>query len=77
MIKSEKNDFIKSLNVFELVNRDIGYIKELLKDFDLEERDVRSCKYLNMYDEGISFCIKDETVDFIYLYNKNIMKFNQ
>jgi hypothetical protein len=77
MIKNEKLDIIKEINLLDLLEKDNQYIKNLLINFDLEERDVKSYKYFNLYNEGISFCMKDEKVDFIYLYNKNIMKFNQ
>lgn len=77
-MKTKENlDFVKDLNILDLLNKESIYIKNIFKDFDLEERDVRTCKYLNLYKEGISFCMKEEKVDFIYLYNKNIMKFSQ
>ena len=79
MQKNEKSNsvIINKIKISELLEKDNQYIKNLFIDFNLEERDVKIYKYINIYDEGISFCIKDEKVDFIYLYNKNIMKFSQ
>jgi len=76
------NDEEKQLNfnnndLFLFLGKNIDEIKPYIEVLKNEIKEISQSKYINFYDYGISFCLENNLIESIYIYNKNIMKFNR
>jgi hypothetical protein len=76
------NDEEKQLNLndsdlFPLIGQNFNKIKPYVDNLKNEIKNLNPYTYINFFDDGISFCLVNELIESIYIYNKNIMKFNR
>lgn len=77
MNSDEKQLSFDNVNIFEFFGKGFDEIKYFIDNFNNEIRDINEYRYINFNDSGISFCMKNCSIESIYLYNQNIMKFNR
>lgn len=72
--------FTERLNTSDVrtfIGENIEKINDYIQNLKNEIRNIKNYKYINFYEVGISFCLVNDVIESIYLYNQNIMKFNR
>ena len=65
------------IEVRNLLNENVEKIQSFINSYKNEIKQIKEYKYINFFDDGIGFCLVNDIIESIYLYNKNIMKFNK
>jgi len=77
MLTAKNNLKIIELDLMDLLNQNLDKLQQFIDDLKNDIRQIKHYKYVNFYEEGISFCLVNDKIESIYIYNQNIMKFNR
>lgn len=77
MITPKNNLKLIELDLMDLLNQNIDKLQQFIVDLKNDIRQIKQYKYVNFYDDGISFCLVNDKIESIYIYNQNIMKFSR
>ena len=71
------NEKIINLNLMGFLSNDMNYLKNKIDLKNYEVKEIKQYKYINLYEDGLSFCLNNDIIESIHIYNQNIMKFKR
>ncbi len=77
MKENDKQINFNNTDLLLFLGKNFDQMKPHMNTLKSEIKEINKYKYINFFENGISFCLLNDLIESIHIYNKNIMKFDR